>query len=183
MTIIEDHRSEFNKLVEFFQKDIQGIRTNRASADLVSTIMINVYDTKTPLEQLASISVPEPRTLVIQPWDKNILKEIEKTLSSADLGTTPTLQDNLIRLTLPPLNEESRNRLVKILHAKLENARNSLRIARDKVKEEIIKMEREKEIGEDEKYRLLEELDKVTREYQEKIKEIEEIKEKEITTI
>lgn len=183
MNIVESHQEEFKKIIDFLKKDIQTIRTNRASPELVSHVLIEVYGTRTPLEQLATLGVPEPRTIVIQPWDKNIIREIEKSLLKADLGTSPAVNEGVIRLILPPLNEERRKDLIKILHLKLENARKSLRVIRDSVKEEIVKAERVKEIGEDDKYRFFEKLDKITSDYQEEIKSIGERKEKEIILI
>ena len=183
MNIIEDHKPEFNKAIDFLKKDIQGLRTNRANPELISNLLVEVYGTKTPLEQLATLNVPEPRIIVVQPWDKNIVKEIEKALSKTDLGFSINLNEGMIRLSLPPLNEERRKDLVKILHNKLENVRKSLRNIRDSIREEIIKSERSKEITEDKKYRFFEDLDKLTNEYQEEIKLIGERKEKEISTI
>ena len=183
VNIIEPHRQKFDAVVDFFKKDIQGLRTNRASADLVKHILIETYGTKTPLEQIASINVPEPRTIVIQPWDKNIIKDVERALVQANLGVMPTVKELVIHLVLPPLTEEVRKNLVKVLQTKLENAKKSLRSARDEVREEIIDTERSKTISEDEKYRLLEDLDKLSRAKQEEMELIRERKEKEITTI
>ncbi|MFA5051274.1 MAG: ribosome-recycling factor [Patescibacteria group bacterium] len=183
MNIIESHKQEFENIVEFFKKDIQSIRTNRATPDLVSHVLVSVYGAKTPLEQLASVNVPEPRTIVIQPWDKSIIKEIEKALSSVDLGASPLSQEGIIRLVLPALSEETRNNLVKILKTKLEHAHQSLRKNRDLVREKIIKAERAKELSEDDKFSLLEDLDKFTVAKQEEMKLICERKEKEITSI
>lgn len=181
MDIVEFHKEEFDKVVIFLKKDIAAIRTGRASPELVAHILVKAYGTKTPLEQLAALSVPEPRTIVIQPWDKNIVKEIEIALSSADLGTALQVDDDgTIRLSLPALNEETRKKLAKVLHSKLENARKSLRSVRDKVRESIVKAERDKEITEDDKYRLFEDLDKRSGEKQDEIKLIGERKEKEI---
>ncbi len=183
MNIIESHQEGFRKAIDFLKRDVQTIRTNRANPELVSHILIEVYGTKTPLEQLATLSVPEPRTIVIQPWDKNVIKEIEKSLTKADIGTMPVINEGVIRLILPPLNEERRNDLVKVLHLKLENARKSLRAIRDSIRDEIVKAERAKEISEDDKYRLFEKLDKATGDYQEEVKTVGERKEKEITSI
>ncbi len=183
MDPIEAHKQEFDKVINFLKEDVKSLRTARASTDLVAHIMVNAYGTKMPLRELASISIPESRTLVIEVWDNNILKEIEKALSSTDLGAVPQIHEGLIRLTLPPLNEETRHRLVKVLQTKLENTRGSLRALRDSVREEIIKAERAKELTEDDKYRLLEDLDKLSSEKQNEIKSIGEQKEKEITTL
>lgn len=181
--IIEPHRPEFNKAIDFLKKDVQGLRTNRTNPELINHLLIEVYGTKTPLEQLATLNVPEPRTIVVQPWDKNIVKEIERALLKTDLGFSVNSTEGMIRLSLPPLNEERRKDLIKILHSKLENVKRSLRNIRDSIREEIIKAERSKEITEDEKYRFFEDLDKLTNEYQEEIKLIGERKEKEINTI
>src|SRR6056297_708491 len=152
--IIEKHKKSFDKAVHFGKQDISSIRTNRASSKLVNNILVKSYGTKTPLEELASISVSDARTIVISPWDKNIAKEIEKALSQSDLGASPNIgQDNVIRINLPPLNQETREKIIKVLHQKLENARESLRSIRDEVKGEIEKSERNQDITEDDKYR------------------------------
>lgn len=181
--LIKSHQEEFEKVINFLKKDIQSLRTNRANPELVSHLLVEVYGTKTPLEQLATLSIPEPRSIVIQPWDKNILKEITQALAKSNLNLNPNVSNGVIRLNFPPLNEETRKNLVKVLNEKLENARKSLRSVRDSIREGIIKAEREKEIGEDDKYRFFENLDNLTNDYQEKIKEIGQIKEKEILTI
>ncbi len=183
MDIIELHQNEFKKIIDFLKNDIQSIRTNRANVEMVAKILIEVYGTKTPLEQLATMSVPEPKTILIQTWDRNIVKEVEKALTLANLGVTPTVSDGSIRLNFPPLNEETRKNLIKFLHVKTENARKSLRSLRDSIREEIIKAERQKQMAEDDKYRLFESLDKTTNKYQEEIKLVGEKKEAEIITI
>lgn len=181
MDIIQSHEEEFDKVINFLKRDVQSIRTNRASTDLVANILVEVYGTKTPIEQIASLNVPKPRVIVIQPWDKNIVKDIEQALTSVDLGTSPNVsEDGVIRLNLPPLNEETRKNLVKILHSKLENARKFLRSIRDNVRGEIIKAEAAKEITEDDKYRLLEDLDKLTSQKHDEVKSIGERKQKQI---
>ena len=183
MDIIDSRQQEFDKVIDFFKKDLQVLRSNRANPDLISHVLVEVYGTKTPLEQLATLNIPEPRTIVIQPWDKNIVKEIEKALVSVDLGASPVVSEGIIRLNLPPLNEETRKNLVKVLHTKMESAKKSLRSIRDSVREEIVKAERSKEITEDDKYRLFESLDELTSQKQDEIKLIGERKEKEINTI
>jgi len=174
---------EFIKVIEKLKSNIAGIRTNRASANLVSGIMVNAYDTRTPLEQLASISTPDPRTLLIQPWDKTIIKDIESALVAANLGTMPTVKEDTVFINLPPLNEEMRKKLVKILNEKLEEGRVALRNIRDEIRTEIIKEEKNKTITEDDKYSLLEELDEKINKHKEEICLIGERKEKEIMTI
>jgi len=183
MNIIESYQPQFLKAIDFFKKDLMNLRTGRATSNLVENILVEAYGVKTPLQQLASITVPEPRLIIIQPWDRNIIKEIEKSLLTADLGAAPSIKEGVIHLNLPPLNEESRQRLVKILNEKLENAKRAIRAIRDEVREKIIESEREKEITEDDKYRLLEELDKKSGQHQEEVKEIAKKKEGDIMTV
>lgn len=181
MDITQIHKLETDKVIDFLKKDVSSIRTNRANIDLVNHVMVEVYGNKTPLEQLACINAPESRLIVIQPWDKNVIKEVERALTLVDLGTTPSVSDDgIIRLKLPPLNEETRKNLVKILNSKLENARKILRSIRDNIRSDIIKAKAEKEITEDDKYRLLEELDKLSSRKHDEIRLIGERKEKEI---
>lgn len=184
LDIVASCEAEFEKIVNFFQKDIVSIRTNRASPDLVKNLLIEAYGTRTPLEQLSSINSPEPRVLVIEPWDKNILKEIEKGLSNLNLGCLPQLKEGgILYLILPPLNEETRKNLVKILKEKQENAKRKLRSLRDEVREKIIQAEKEKSISQDDKYRFFEKLDLTTAKITDKIKTISENKEREIMTV
>lgn len=183
MDIIESNQEKFNKVIDFLKKDIQSLRTNRVTTELIAHISVDAYGSKNRLDQLSSLSVPEPRLILIQPWDKNISKNIEQALVVANLGAMPTLNEGFIRLNIPSLNEETRKSLVKVLHEKLENARKSLRNIRDEVKEHIVKEERAKEISEDDKYRLFDQLDKVSREKQEEIKLIGQKKEEEIMVI
>lgn len=181
--LLEKFKEEGKKVIEFFKNDIQTLRTNRATPDLVANVLVNAYGVKTPLKQLANITAPEPRLLVIQPWDTNIIKEIESALANFDLGATPTVKENVIHINLPPLNEETRKKLVKILSLKVENSRVSLRRVRDEVRSKIIESTRNGELTEDDKYRLLEELDKETDKFMKEIEEIQNKKEREITSI
>ncbi len=182
-TIIEDNKNQFEKTIEFLKENISSLRTGRVSPSIVEKIMVESYGTKSELMHLAAISSPEPRTISIKPWDKGILKDIERALSNSDLNVNPIIDEDLIRLNFPQLTEESRKELVKVLAKKLEEAKISLRKQRDKLKEAIISLEKSKEIGEDEKFTSLKELDDLIRDYNEKIKVIGEEKEKEIMTI
>lgn len=183
MIDLKNYKDEFNKFVEFFKKGLQGLRTGRATPELVAHILVEAYGIKTPLEQLASISVPEPRMITVQPWDKTILKEIERALAEANLGTLPSIKSEIIYLNLPPLSEESRKNLVKILHTKAEQIRVETRVLRDKIKSKIIQEERDKTITEDVKYRLIEELDIMIHDYSEEVRKITERKEGEIMSV
>ena len=181
--ILDSHKEEFNKAINFLKNDIKGLRTSTVSPDLISNLLVDAYGKKMPLKSLSSISVSPPRGLVIEVWDKSVVKNIEKALSIADLGALPNVLEGTIHLNLPPLNEKRRNDLVRILKTKLEDSKNSLRAIRDKVREEIIKAEKNKDISEDDKYRYLENLDKFTTEKQEEINSIGERKIEEITTV
>ncbi len=177
---IQDKQQDFEKVIEHASTDIASVRTSRATPTLIENIQVNIYGSKMPVNQVASISCPEPKQLLVEPWDKNVLKDIEKAIETASLGLSVKNEGNFLRLSVPAMTEETRKEIIKMLHEKLENGKVVLRNLRDKIKEEIITAERNKEIGEDEKYNLIEELDKTTREYTNKINEIGEKKEEEI---
>jgi len=181
--IIESNKEQYEKTLGFFKNDILSLRTGRATPSLVESVKVTSYGVSSDLMQLAAINAPEPQTIVIKPWDKNIIKDIEKGLRDADLNLNPVIDGAIIRLNFPPLTEESRKELVKILHKKLEEARISLRGQREKIREEVISLEKSKAISEDERFQALKDLDSLTKEYNDKIKEISDNKEKEIMTI
>ncbi|MBU1037344.1 ribosome recycling factor [Patescibacteria group bacterium] len=180
---IDEQKTEFTKVIEFFKKEISSLRVGRASPVLVENIKVDAYGTATPLIQLASIQIPEPRSLVIQPWDKNLAKEITKAISASDLGVSPVLEGEIIRINFPPLTEETRKEVVKKLHQKLEEAKVSLRNHREKIKEGIVRLERDKEISEDDKYKRIEELDQLVKENNTILKELADKKETEIMSL
>ncbi len=136
-----------------------------------------------PLKQLATIQTPEPRSIVIHPWDKNVIKNIEKAISQSKLGLAPVTDEEFIRLKVPPLTEERRRELVKILQEKVEECRVSIRRQREEIWKEIQDLEKEKEISEDDKFKAKDELQKVVDEYNSKLEEIKERKEEEITKV
>lgn len=183
MISIDEYKNLFEKNIEHLKKELTTIRTGRANPSLVENILIEAYNTKTPLKQLASVTVAEAKSLIIQPWDKNIIKDIEKHLAQVGLDVTIRNEGNFLRILLPNLTEENRKNLVKILSQKLENARVAIRSLRDEIRGKILNAEKSKEIGEDEKFRLLEKLDKTTKDYIDKIEESGEKKKEEILTI
>ncbi|MFA4872199.1 MAG: ribosome recycling factor [Patescibacteria group bacterium] len=183
MSIIDNHLADFNKAIEHLIEGLAALKTGRANPAILDGVMVNVYETKMPLNQVASINVPEVRCIVVQAWDKNINKEIEKAISESGLGLNPVNEGDKIRITLPLMTEETRQEIVKVLHHKLEEARIAVRNVREHIKEEILAAEKNKEFGEDEKYRLIEELDKKTGEYNDKIKKIGDDREREIMTV
>jgi len=181
--IIESKKSEFDKALGVLEEDLKTLRVGRANPVMVENILVEAYGAKTPLKQMASISVPESRTILIQPWDKTIIKEVEKSIIAANIGISPTNEGSQIRLTIPPLTEESRKELTKSVGEKAEKIRISIRQIRDKVKDEINKKEKDNEITEDDKYDLQKKLDELVREYNDRIKVLADNKEKEIMTI
>lgn len=183
MKIIENHLEEFNRAVEHYQSEIGGLKTGRANPAILDSVRVEAYGTMNPIINVASVNVPDARSLIIQPWDKSILKEIEKGIIEANLNINPMNDGDKIRISLPPLTEETRKEIVKILNQKTEEAKIVIRVTRDKVKEEIIEAEKNKEFGEDEKFQQLEELDKKVGSYNEQIKELMDKKEAEILTI
>ena len=176
-------KPEFDKIVDFFKKEIASLRVGRASPSIVENIKINAYGALMPLMQLASVQNPEPRTLVIQPWDKSLTKDIEKGITAADLGVNPVVDGEVIRINFPSLTEETRKEVVKKLHHKMEDSRVSIRNHREKLKEEINEQEKNKLIAEDDKYKRIEELDELVKDYNNQVKELSDKKEQEVMTV
>ncbi|MCX6781998.1 MAG: ribosome recycling factor [Candidatus Magasanikbacteria bacterium] len=180
---INEHKEDFNKAIDFLKQDIAGLRTGRASTAMVEDIHVEAYGTRQPLKAVASISVADPKTLNVEPWDKSLMSAVEKGIRDSGLGINPVNDGRLIRLSMPELTVERRAELTKILHQKLENARISIRQVREDVRGIINDGETEGTITEDEKYRLQEELDKLVKEFNEQIKMVGEKKEAEISGI
>lgn len=183
MTLVTDHTIEFDRAIEHFQQDISTLKTGRANPALLDNVKVQAYGTLTPLNQVASISVPEARSIIISPWDKGVLKEIEKAIIEADLNISPVNEGDKIRLVIPQMTEESRRDIVKLLNQKAEHARITIRTTRDEVKERILAAEKNKEFGEDTRYQLIDELDTLTGKYNDQIKSLSAEKEQEIMTI
>jgi len=155
-----DHKMA--RAVEAMERDFQGVRTGRASTGLVERIHVDYYGTQTALNQLAGISVPEPHQIVIQPWDRSVLTAIEKAIIKSDIGVTPTVDGAVVRLSFPPLTEERRRELVRLVHRRMEEARVEIRNLRREAAEQIKKIEREGAVGADESHRVLEALQRTT---------------------
>jgi ribosome recycling factor len=150
---------------------------------MVENIMVEAYETHMQLTAVASISTPDAHTIQIEPWDKSVAKAIEKAIIDSKLGFNPNVAGTVIRIIMPAMTEENRKNLVKVLGEKLENARKTVRAIRDEARAEIVAAEREKEIGEDDKYRALESLDKACAVINDRIKHVGDEKEKEIMTV
>lgn len=181
--ILSDHSNEFNAAVEFLRNDIFALRTGRANPQLVENVMVDAYDSRSPLASLAGITTPDARSILIEPWDKSIVKAIEKGILEAKLGLNPMSMGTSIRINIPAPTEENRKMLVKTLGEKLEHARTSVRRVRDEARASVQKAHKDNRITEDEKYKLLEQLDKTAAGANDRIRHIGEEKEKEIMTI
>lgn len=181
--LIANNKINFDKTLEFIKSDISTIRTGRATPSLVEKIQVESYGTMSDLMHLASISAPEPQTIMIKPWDPSVLKAIEKAITQSDLNVNPVVDSDLVRLHFPTLTEETRLNLVKNLNKKLEEGRVAVRAQREKIRDLINSAERNKEISEDEKFQAQKDLDELTKEYNEKIKEMGDKKEQEVMTI
>ena len=169
--------------VQALEDDLAGIRTGRASPALVEKLQVEYYGTPTPLVQLASIGVPEPRTLLIRPFDQSSLPDIERAIQSSDLGLTPNNDGKNIRLNLPPLTEERRRDLVRIVHNRVEESRVAVRNVRRDLIRDLREFEDEKMISEDDRIRGEEELQKITDRYIGEINSVGERKEKDILEV
>ena len=181
--IITKKEADFAKTVEHLKSELATLRTGRASAGLVENIVVDFYGTPTPLMHMAQITIPEPRMIAIQPYDKNSLKDIEKALQSSNLGINPVNDGVYIRLTIPQMTEERRKDLVKVVSQMSEKTRVSIRNIREEIWKEIQKMEQDGKMSEDDKISGKEELQKVIDKFNEEIKKVSEAKEKEVLTI
>lgn len=165
------------------QQELASLRTGRATPALVEDISVPAYDSTMDLKSVASTTVQDAKTLVIEPWDKSLLQAIEKAVRDADIGISPAIDGEIVRINMPPMTEENRKQLVKKMKEMLEETRVRIRGVREAIRDEVFKKEKEKEIGEDEKFKILDELDKLTKEYTEKVEELGKKKEGEIMTI
>jgi ribosome recycling factor len=177
--LIEKSKVNFEKSVTHFKDNLGKVRTGRASTALVDDITVDYYGAKSPLKQVASVSVPEPRTIVISPWDKSTLSLIEKAIKESDLGLNPMNDGIIIRINIPALTEERRKEFVKILNQEAEGARVAVRKLREDVWDEIQALT----IGEDDKFQGKEKLQKIVEEYNAIIEDIRKKKEAEIMQV
>ena len=160
--ILADADQKMARAVDAMERDFQGVRTGRASTALVERITVDYYGTQTPLNQLAGISVPEPHQIVIQPWDRGVLGAIEKAITKSDIGITPNVDGTVVRLNIPPLTEERRKDLVKIVHKRMEEARVEIRNIRRDANDHLKKEDRDGAVGADEAHRQVDVLQKTT---------------------
>lgn len=176
-------REELEKNNDFFKNEISTLAVGRATPMLVENVMVNYYGSLTPLKQIAAISIPDPRNILIKPWEKNQLKEIEKGINIAQLGFNPINDGETVRITIPQPTEERRKELVKRLRGILEKSKIAVRNIREEAIKEIRKKEKEGGVSEDEKFRRQEEIQEIVGEFNKKLEEETGKKEKEIMTI
>lgn len=175
--------AELEKNFNFFKSEISTLSVGRATPHLVEDVSVEYYGSLVPLRQVATITVPDPRTIAIQPFDRNQLKEIEKAINLANLGFNPNNNGEMIRISIPQPTEERRKDLAKLLNKILENARIGVRNAREEAMKEIKGLEKEGEISEDDKFMMQEEIQKTVDAANKKLEEESEKKEKEIMTV
>jgi len=181
--VLHELRDRMDKSVDVLQDDLLGIRTGRASPALVEKLPVEYYGTMTPLNQMATIAAPEPRLLVIRPWDQSSLSEIERAILKSDLGLTPMSDGKLIRLNIPRLTEERRRELVKVVSRRIEEARVSVRNLRRDALQDLKDFEKEKMISEDEFFQGKDEVQELTDKFIARIDEIGKRKEEEIMEV
>jgi ribosome recycling factor len=178
--ILSELREKMTGTVDALKRDFKRIRTGRASAALLDNIKVDCYDTQMPIEQVASISVPESRLITIQPWDQSIIGGIEKSILKSELGLTPMSDGKIVRISIPPLTEERRKELAKLAKKMGEEGKVSIRNHRREANEMFRELKKEKEISEDELHKYSDRVQEITDEYIKKIDEITAQKEKEI---
>lgn len=178
--ILHDTETKMKKTVEATQREFSTIRTGRASSAILESVRVDYYGTPTPLKQLAAVSTPDARLIVIQPWDKNVMADIEKAILKSDIGITPTNDGKVVRLSMPPLTQERRAELDKVLKKIAEDGHISVRTARHAAIENVRKSEKDKVITEDEKFKTQDDIQKLTDKYIKEIDNMLAAKEKEI---
>ena len=161
-TVLTDANEKMDKAVGVLKEELGGVRTGRASPALLSRLVVDYYGTAVPIQQLATFSVPEPRQLVIQPFDKGAIAAMEKAIQQSDIGITPSNDGSIIRLTFPPLTEERRKDLIKVVHHRAEEGRVAVRNVRRHAKEELERLEKDGAISQDDLARAEKELQKLT---------------------
>ena len=182
-TATKDATHKMEQAVAHLKDDLAGIRTGRAAPAVINRVTVEYYGTPVPLNQLAGVSVPEPRLLQIQPFDKSAISAIERAIMQSDLGITPSNDGNVIRLAFPPLTEERRKELVKQVHHRAEESRVAVRNVRRHAKEEMEKLERDGAISQDDLIRAEKELQKLTDRFVTEVDEIQGHKEQELMEV
>ncbi|MGH7467751.1 MAG: ribosome recycling factor [Longimicrobiales bacterium] len=183
MQSINDARIHMEKAVEAMRREFSGVRTGKASPALLDVVRVDAYGSKMPVNQVATVSAPEPRMLIVQPWDKSLLHAIEKAIQIAELGLNPASDGNVIRVPIPTLTEERRKEMVRILHKLAEEGRVAVRHARQEANKELKHKQSAHEISEDDAHRQMEEVQKMTDNFIHRIDELLKAKEHEVLEV
>ncbi len=183
MPTIAAARKLMDDAVEAMRREFASVRTGKASPALLDTIKVDAYGSKMPLNQVATVSTPEPRLLVVQPWDKGLLQAVEKAIQASDLGLNPSNDGNLIRIPIPQLNEERRKELVRMLHKIAEEGRVSVRHARQEANKTIKQQQTDHEISDDEARHQMDEVQGFTDDYIKRLDELLAAKEEEVMEV
>ncbi len=181
--IMTDTERRMQKSVEAVVHDLGGIRSGKATPALLDSVKVDAYGQKTPLNQVASISVPDPKSLVVQPWDKTIIGDVVKAIQTAELGFNPQVEGNIVRIPVPPLSEERRRELAKLCKKIAEDGKVAIRNVRRDANDQLKKAEKDKQISEDQQHRSLDKIQEVTDKFIKKVDELVEAKEKEIMSV
>lgn len=183
MSAKSEARTHMEAAVEAMRREFNSVRTGKATPALLDTVRVDAYGSRMPINQVATVNVPEPRLLLVQPWDKGLIGEIEKAIQSAQLGLNPANDGNVIRVPIPQLNEERRRDMVRLLHKLAEEGRVSVRHARQEANKDIKQREGDHEISEDQARRELDAIQKLTDGYVAKIDELLRSKEEEVMEV
>jgi ribosome recycling factor len=181
--ITVDAESRMKKSVEAVANELAGIRTGKATTVLLDNVKVEAYGQKTPLNQLASISVPDPKSLVVQPWDKSIIGDVVKAIQMAELGFNPQVEGNLIRVPVPPLSEERRRDLVKICKQIAEDGKVALRNIRRDANDALKKGEKDKKISRDDHHKGIDQVQKLIDQFSDEIDDLVKVKEQEVMSV
>ncbi len=182
-TVINETKPKMEAVIEDFKRKLSNVRTGRATVGLLDTVMVDYYGTPTPLNQMASVAVPEPQLITVQPWDMSQVTAVEKAIIAANLGMNPSNDGKVIRLPVPALNEERRKQLAKQVHEFAEDHRIALRNVRHAANDSLKKMLKDKLLSEDEEHTGLDEVQKMTKTYVSKIDELAKHKEQDIMSV
>lgn len=181
--LLQDAEQRMKKTREVLERELASIRTGRATPALVEDIQVDYYGTPTPLKQVATITAPEPRLLVIQPWDRGVMQQIERAIQQSNIGISPAADGALLRLPIPPLTEERRKEMARLVRTKAEEERVAMRNVRRDALEHLRRLQREKQISEDEERRSQDALQKLTDRYTGEVDKIGKAKEAEVMEV
>lgn len=183
MLSVNEARAQMDKAVEAMRREFSSVRTGKATPTLLDTVRVEAYGSKMPMQQVATVSAPEPRMLIVQPWDKGLLAVIEKAIQTSELGLNPANDGNVIRVPIPQLTEERRKDMVRLLHKLAEEGRVAIRHARQEANKDLKKKQGAHEISEDDAHRQMDQVQKLTDEYIAKIDQLLKAKEHEVMEV